>query len=111
MQSFGGNAPGTFVSKSYVSTVKMDKDGKPHKEVYQSQSISQTDQNGKKLTERQQAYKNSQTGLEKASHERKLDNKGRNRIIKGHKIVKARNKGTGDQYEHNYYNGIQEGKC
>jgi lipocalin len=29
----------------------------------------------------------------------------------GHKIVKARNRGTGDQYEHNYYNGMQEGNC
>ena len=58
----------------------MDKNGKPQKEVYQSQSISQTDNNGKKLTERQQAYKNSLTGLEKASHERNLDSKGISRI-------------------------------
>lgn len=77
MHSFGGSGgPGTFVSKSYVSTVKYDKDGKPQKEVFQSQAVSQMDESGKRLTEKQQAYKNSLTGLEKASHERKIDDKG-----------------------------------
>ena len=82
MQSYGGgNAPGTFISKSYVSTTKVDKDGRPQKEVYQSHSISQTDEKGKRLTEHQKAYNNSLSGLQKASHERKIDDRGKKLLI------------------------------
>ena len=97
------NFPGTFISKSYVSSVKYDGTGRPHQEVYQSQSIKQTDKNGKKIQESQKAYQNSSTGVQKAAHERVLNDKG-------HKYVKERNVNTGDDMEHNIYKGINEGK-
>jgi hypothetical protein len=96
------NAPGSFIQKSYVSTMKYDKDGKPVRETYQAQSIRQTDKDGRRIQESQQAYQNTKTGIEKASHERLFNEKG-------HKIVKARNKLAGEEYEHNYFKGMNEG--
>lgn len=97
----GSNFPGTSISKSYVSTVKYDSSGRPHQEVYQSQSIRQTDNTGKKIQETQRAYQNSSTGVQKAAHERLLNDRG-------HKYVKERNANTGDEMEHNIYKGINE---
>jgi hypothetical protein len=89
--------PGTCISQSHVSSRKI-KDGKEESENYKSQSISQIDKKGKKITERQQAYKNSE-GVDKISHERILGNKG-------HKIVKARHRENQRAYEHNYFKGL-----
>ncbi len=97
----GSNFPGTCISKSYVSTVKYDGSGKPHQEVYQSQSIRQTDNSGKRIQESQRAYQNSLTGVQKAAQERLLNDKG-------HKLVKERNAKTGDEMEHNIFKGINE---
>ena len=94
--------PGTVITKSYVSKVNYDQNGQPHKETYQTQSIKQTDREGKKIQEKQQAYQNTKSGVQKAAHERLLNEKGV-------KVVKARNLQTGDQYEHNHYKGINEG--
>ncbi len=93
--------PGTFISKSYVSKVKYDDNGQPHTETYQTQSIRQTDKDGKKIQEKQQAYQNSLTGIQKAAHERKLNEKS-------HKVVKARNRNTGDDYQHNVFKGMND---
>jgi hypothetical protein len=93
--------PGTFISKSYVSKVNYDQNGQPHKETYQTQSIRQTDKDGKKIQEKQQAYQNSKTGMQKAAHERLLNEKG-------HKIIKARNRNTGEDYEHAYFKGMND---
>jgi len=101
VESFGGSNNGTFISKSYVSKVKYDQNGQPHKETYHTQSISQTDKNGKRIKEKQQAYQNSKTGIQKAAHERMLDDRG-------HKVVKARNRNTGEDYEHTLYKGMKE---
>ena len=95
--------PGTVIQKSYVSKVKMGQNGVPEREVYQTQSIKQTDKDGKSIKEKQQAYQNTKTGIEKAAHERMLDNRG-------HKVVKARNKYNGEEYEHNYYKEMNESK-
>jgi len=94
--------PATVITKSYVSTVKYDKNGRPQKETYQTQSIKQTDNEGKKIQERQQAYQNTKSGIQKAAHERLLNDKGV-------KVVKGRNVQTGDEYEHNMYKGLNEG--
>ncbi len=95
-----GSNPGTFITKSYVSRVNY-KDGQPHKEVYQSQSINQFGQDGHKIQEKQEAYKNSLTGIEKASHQRVLDDRGQ-------KCIRQRNRNTGEQNEHNIYKGFEE---
>ena len=95
------NIPGSYYQKSYVSTVKYDRDGRSHRESYQSQTIKQTDRDGRRIQESQQAYQNTKTGIEKASHERLLNDKG-------HKIVKQRNKNIREQYEHNYFKGMNE---
>ena len=92
------NFPGTCISQSHVSSKKISKDGKEESENYKSQSISQIDKKGKRITERQQAYKNSE-GVDKISHERILGDKG-------HKLVKARNRENQRTYEHNYFKGI-----
>ncbi len=97
----GSNFPGTCISKSYVSTVKYDGSGRPHQEVYQSQSIRQTDNTGKRIQETQRAYQNSSTGVQKAAHEKLLNDKG-------HKFVKEKNANTGDEMEHNIFKGINE---
>lgn len=98
----GQNLPGTFISKSYVSSVKYDKNGKPHKEEFSSQSIKQTDKQGKKIQESQNAYQNSSTKVQKAAFERLLNDKG-------HKFVKERNLNSGEEIEHNIYKGMNEG--
>lgn len=85
-----------------MSTVKYDGNGRPHQEVYQSQSIKQTDNTGKKIQESQKAYQNSSTGVQKAAHERSLNDKG-------HKYVKERNINSGEDIEHNIFKGINEG--
>ena len=95
-----GSNPGTFITKSYVSRVNYN-NGQPEKEVYQSQSINQFGQDGHKIQEKQEAYKNSRTGVEKASHQRVLDDRGQ-------KCIRQRNRNTGEQNEHNIYKGFEE---
>ncbi len=84
-----------------MSKVKYDQSGQPHKETYQTQSIKQTDRDGKSIQEKQQAYQNTKSGVQKAAHERLLNEKGL-------KVVKARNRNTGEEYEHNLYKGIND---
>ena len=95
-----GIGPGTMISKSYVSRVDY-RDGQPHQECYQSQSINQIGQDGHKISEKQEAYKNSRTGVQKAAHQRVLDDKGM-------KQIRQRNVRTGAQEEHNIFKGMQE---
>lgn len=95
-----GANPGTFLCKSYVSRVNY-KDGKPEKEVYQSQAINHYGQDGHKIHERQEAYKNEGAGIEKAAKQRMFDDRG-------HKYIKERNRITGEQNEHNLFKGMDE---
>ena len=99
----GGPGKGTIISKSYVSQTRYNKDGKPERESYQTQSINQLGEDGHRIQEKQEAYKNSLSGIEKAAHQRMLDGKG-------HKYIKERNKKTGDHKEHHLYKGMQEGE-
>ena len=98
--SMQGVGPGTVISKSYSSKVDYV-DGQPHQECYQSQSINQIGQDGHKISEKQEAYKNSMTGVQKAAHQRILDDKGI-------KQIRKRNINTGDQEEHNIFKGMRE---
>ena len=98
--SMQGVGPSTVISKSYCSKVDY-RDGQPHQECYQSQSINQIGQDGHKISEKQEAYKNSRTGIQKAAHQRILDDKGM-------KQIRQRNINTGAQEEHNIFKGMQE---
>lgn len=98
--SMQGIGPGTMISKSYCSKVDYS-GGQPHQECYQSQSIRQVDKDGHKISERQEAYKNSKTGIQKAAHQRVLDDKGT-------KQIRQRNINTGAQEEHNIFKGMKE---
>jgi hypothetical protein len=91
--------PGTFICKSYVSKVNYAENGQQQRETYQTQSIKQIDKDGTNIQEKQQAYQNTKTGIKKAAHERMLNEKA-------HKIVKKINKTTGEDYEHNFYQGM-----
>ena len=96
--SMGG--PGTMISKTYMSKVDYSS-GQPHEESYQSQAIKQFGEGGHNISERQEAYKNSYTGVQKAAHQRLLDDRGT-------KLIKQRNVNTGEQSQHNILKGIQE---
>ena len=97
--SMQGAGPGTVITKSYSSKIDY-RDGRPHQESYQSQSINQIGRDGHKISERQEAYKNSRTGVQKAAHQRVLDDKGM-------KQIRQRNINTGEQEEHNILKGIR----
>jgi hypothetical protein len=86
-----------------VTSIKYNKDGQPETETYKSQMIRQTDKDGKRIQETQQAYQNTKNGIQKASHERLLNDRG-------HKIVKQRNRQLDEELEHNYYKGMGESK-
>ena len=95
-----GGGPGTMISKTYMS--KMDySGGQPREESYQSQSIKQIGEDGHNISERQEAYKNSMTGMQKAAHQRLFDDRGM-------KLIKERNVNTGEQSQHNILKGLQE---
>ena len=98
--SMQGTGPGTVISKSYCNKVDY-RDGRPHQECYQSQSINQIGKDGHKISEKQEAYKNSRTGIQKAAHQRILDGKGM-------KQIRQRNVNTGAQEEHNIFKGMAE---
>ena len=98
--SMQGTGPGTVITKSYSSKIDY-RDGRPHQECYQSQSINQIGRDGHKISERQEAYKNSRTGVQKAAHQRILDDKGM-------KQIRKRNVNTGEQEEHNIFKGMKE---
>ena len=98
--SMQGTGPGTVITKSYSSKIDY-RDGQPHQECYQSQSINQIGKDGHKISERQEAYKNSRTGVQKAAHQRILDDKGM-------KQIRQRNINTGAQEEHNIFKGMRE---
>ena len=94
-----GPGNGTVITKTFSSRIDYT-DGEPHEECYQSQSINQI-KDGHTISEKQESYKNTNTGVQKAAHQRLLDDKGTKQIRKKNTI-------TGDQEEHNIYKGIKE---
>ena len=96
----GGTGPGTMISKTYCSKIDYS-GGQPKEESYQSQAIKQFGEGGHSISEQQEAYKNTMTGVQKAAHQRLLDDKGT-------KLIKQRNVNTGEQSEHNILKGLHE---
>ena len=72
----------------------------PVKESYQSRAINKLVMMVKNFWE-QEDYKNS-NGIQKATHQRILDDRGV-------KLIKQRNKNTSEQEEHNIFRGMKEG--
>ena len=68
--------------------------GQPVKQSYQSRAINKLVMMVKNFWE-QEDYKNS-NGIQKATHQRILDDRGV-------KLIKQRNKNTGEQEEHNIF--------
>lgn len=103
--NFGGGrgSQGTVITNSYVSSINYDKNGNPIKKEYSSQGIDQINKDGTKISEKQQAYKDYEKGIKKASHQRLLNDVGQ-------KIVKTKDYKNNHEYEDNYLHGINEGK-
>ena len=99
-QNSRGANKGTMISQAYVSKIDYSS-GQPVKESYQSRAIRQYGDDGHRISEKQEAYKNS-NGIQKAAHQRMLDDRGA-------KLIKQRNKNTGEQEEHNIFRGMNEG--
>ena len=97
--SIKDDTPGTIISKSYCTRIDYS-DGVPHTECYSSQSINQI-KDDHKISEKQEAYKNSRTGVEKAARQRIIDDKGV-------KQIRQRNINTNTQGEHNIFKGLKE---
>ena len=98
-QNSRGANKGTMISQAYVSKVDYSS-GQPVKESYQSRAIRQVGDDGHRISEKQEAYKNS-NGIQKATHQRILDDRGV-------KLIKQRNKNTSEQEEHNIFRGMNE---
>merc|ERR1719375_63561 len=94
MQQQGG---GQFSSQVMVMSSQMGADGKMHTERFVESSVN----NGRGASERQQAYSNSRTGMDKMGLERNLHDRGR-------KVVKERNRGTGEERQTALFRGMEE---
>jgi len=93
------NGDATIFSKCYIQKLDNRNENDPIKESYQSQSINQFN-NQHNIQEKQEAYKNSK-GLEKAAYQRMLDGRGA-------KLIRQRNRNTGEQEEHQIFKGMNE---
>eukprot|EP00743_Colponemidia_sp_Colp-15_P007249 GILK01007827.1.p1 GENE.GILK01007827.1~~GILK01007827.1.p1 ORF type:complete len:248 (+),score=33.99 GILK01007827.1:111-746(+) len=74
----------TFHSQTFIYSSTMGEDGRQHAEQY-CQTRNGAIVNGRKMSEAQQSYSNSRTGIQKLGWERRLDSKAR-------KVVKERNR-------------------
>ena len=94
----GNQENGTFISKVYCSSYN-NINGQPKQECYQSQSIKQVN-NGHKISEAREAYKNSD-GIMKSALQRNLDEKGA-------RFIKEKNNKNGKHSQHKVLKGIKE---
>ena len=101
--NMGRGGQGTVISKSYVSTVKYDENGNPVKKEYTSQGIDQYTNDGTKISEKKQGFKDYEKGIKKASHQRTLNDVGQ-------KIIKTKDYKNNHENEEHYLHGIREGK-
>ena len=100
--TINSNSPNSSCfSRSFVSKSTYDGTGEPKKEVFQQETYSKVDEKGKKIKESKAAYENTYKGIQKAAHEKVIDEKG-------HRIVKEKNLNTGDDLEEVYYKGINQ---
>merc|ERR1712137_286489 len=99
MSSFGGGmGGGSFTSQTMCVSSTMGADGKMHTEKFASSSVGDTRRG---ISETQQAYSNSDTGVDKMSLERMHNERGK-------KVVKERSALTGDETQTEMFHGMTE---
>lgn len=96
MSSSGGGS--TYSSQSMVTSSTVGPDGKVHTERYSSSAVGD---HGRQISEVQQAYSNSTTGMDKMSLERQMADQAR-------KMVKERNRASGEERSTEMFRGITE---
>jgi len=94
----GGGGGGAFSCQTMVMSSRMGPDGKMHTEKFASSSAGDATRG---FHERQQAYSNSSTGMDKMSMERQMGSQGR-------KMIKERTRGSQDERQTDLYRGIEE---
>merc|ERR1719408_636413 len=94
--SFGDGGGGQFHSSVMCFSSSMGPDGKMHTEKYAESSA----QRGH-LKERQQAYSNSHTGMDKMALERHIADRGR-------KMVRERDNRSGEERQTQLFRGMSE---
>ena len=97
---YRGGSGGTVSKKVYYERSEMGKDGAPPQIEQYKSSAMKSSGHGNTVSERQQLYHNSETGLHKAAHERMMNNQGR-------KLVKEKLGPDSKEYEH--YRNIRPG--
>lgn len=98
--SMGGGGGGSYSCQTFVSSTRVGPDGRQHQETYSSSSHGGNN-SGNRVTETQQSYRNSSTGVEKLAVERTLNDQGR-------KVVKERNSMTGEEHSQNLLRNLRE---
>uniref|UniRef100_A0A7S4QCB8 Uncharacterized protein n=1 Tax=Alexandrium monilatum TaxID=311494 RepID=A0A7S4QCB8_9DINO len=97
MMSSSGGGCGAFSSNTMVMSSTIGADGQVHTERYSSSAVGD---HGRRISEMQQAYSNSTTGVDKMSLERQMLDQGR-------KMVKERNRHSGEERTTDLFRGIE----
>eukprot|EP00929_Paragymnodinium_shiwhaense_P056133 TRINITY_DN28104_c0_g1_i1.p1 TRINITY_DN28104_c0_g1~~TRINITY_DN28104_c0_g1_i1.p1 ORF type:complete len:272 (+),score=76.58 TRINITY_DN28104_c0_g1_i1:65-880(+) len=93
-----GGASGSFSCQSFSFSSSMGSDGQMHTEQFSSSTVADR---GRGIHETQQAYSNSNSGVDKMSMERQMGEQGR-------KMVKERNRQSGEERQTSMLKGISE---
>eukprot|EP00397_Hematodinium_sp_SG-2012_P020652 GEMP01021293.1.p1 GENE.GEMP01021293.1~~GEMP01021293.1.p1 ORF type:complete len:258 (+),score=59.52 GEMP01021293.1:181-954(+) len=96
-----GGGGGQFACQSMVMSSRMGPDGKMQVEQFASSSAGDATRG---IHERQQAYSNSASGVDKMSMERQMGSQGR-------KMIKERTRGTQDERQTDLYRGMDESEA
>merc|ERR1719456_226167 len=96
MQMGGGQ--GGFSSQTMCFSSTTGADGQVHTERFSSSTVGD---NARGIRETQQAYANSASGMDKMSMERQIHDQGR-------KVVKERNRQSGEERQTDMFRGITE---
>jgi len=97
-QMMGMGGDGGFSCQTMMMSSSMGEDGKMHTERFASSAIGDR---ARQISEVQQAYSNSNSGMDKMSLERQMANRGR-------KMVKEVNQFTGEERNTDLYKGMTE---
>eukprot|EP00929_Paragymnodinium_shiwhaense_P108376 TRINITY_DN74693_c0_g1_i1.p2 TRINITY_DN74693_c0_g1~~TRINITY_DN74693_c0_g1_i1.p2 ORF type:complete len:267 (+),score=57.68 TRINITY_DN74693_c0_g1_i1:78-878(+) len=100
-RQMGGGAPGggQYACQTFSMSSVRGADGKMHTEQYMSSDVGNRDHG---IRERQDAYSNSTTGVDKMGLERQLGDRGR-------KVVKERDRRTQEERQTEMFRGMDEG--
>jgi len=93
-----GGQGGNFMCQTMVMSSTMGEDGKMHTEKFASNSVGDF---GRQIHQKEQAYSNSKTGIDKMSLERQIKDKGR-------RMIKERTRGQDDVHQTDYFRGMPE---